>query len=295
MNYLNIHTDVLKSEEFIGAEPVQRATWLSLMAWCATQENGGKIKQCADWGDRKWLSICGVTSAEVKTACGLFSWEADCLALKFYPIEAEKAVKAKRQAGKMGGRPKGSKSKPKPAPTQEGNHMVNHEVKQSETMTETKRKEKEGKEMERNGTEGNFPCPQADEKALLLEIWNLAPSKSRTRSSKKKVFDAWRRVPKSSRPTPLDLITAIKAWASCEDWTKDGGQFAPGLHLWIKDQKWEDLPEGSTPITKPTHDPGPEGWQKAHQELYPDWLVPFEWFHVELWLRDEIQAHLNDQ
>lgn len=62
-----------------------------------------------------------------------------------------------------------------------------------------------------------------------------------------------------------------------------------------KPWNYEDLPEGSTPITKPTHDPGPEGWQKAHQELYPDWLVPFEWFHVELWLRDEIQAHLNDQ
>jgi hypothetical protein len=150
---------------------------------------------------------------------------------------------------------------------------------------------------ERKGREGKGKeqdsCPQADEKALLLEIWNLAPSKSRTRSSKKKVFDAWRRVPKNARPTPLDLITAIKAWASCEDWTKDGGQFAPGLHLWIKDQKWEDLPEGSTPTTKPAHDPGPAGWQKAHQELYPDWLVPFEWFHVELWLRDEILNHLN--
>ena len=151
------------------------------------------------------------------------------------------------------------------------------------------RKGREGKGKEQNS------CPQADEKALLLEIWNLAPSKSRTRSSKKKVFDAWRRVPKNARPTPLDLITAIKAWASCEDWTKDGGQFAPGLHLWIKDQKWEDLPEGSTPTTKAAYDPGPEGWQKAHQELYPDWLVPFEWFHVELWLRDEILNHLNNQ
>ena len=100
---------------------------------------------------------------------------------------------------------------------------------------------------ERKGREGKGKeqdsCPQADETALLLEIWNLAPSKSRTRSSKKKVFDAWKRIPKNQRPSPIDLITAIKAWSSCEDWTKDDGQFAPGLHLWIKDQKWEDLPE----------------------------------------------------
>jgi hypothetical protein len=151
----------------------------------------------------------------------------------------------------------------------------------------------EGKGREGKGKEQDS-CPQADEKALLLEIWNLAPSKSRTRSSKKKVFDAWKRIPKQSRPTPLDLITAIKAWSACEDWTKEGGQYAPGLHLWIKDQKWEDLPEGPTTSTpKPPTDTGPEGWQDAFRQLHPDWLMPAIWYHVDLDIREEIQNHLN--
>ena len=46
MNYLNIHTDILRGVEFIGAEPTERATWIALLGWCATQENGGVIDDC---------------------------------------------------------------------------------------------------------------------------------------------------------------------------------------------------------------------------------------------------------
>ena len=64
MNYLNLHTDFLRSVEYLGAEPIERATWLNLLAWCASQENGGVIENANTWNDRKWLQICGVTKEE---------------------------------------------------------------------------------------------------------------------------------------------------------------------------------------------------------------------------------------
>jgi len=44
MNWINIHTDTLRSEDYLGADPIERATWLNLMGWCCSQENGGMIK-----------------------------------------------------------------------------------------------------------------------------------------------------------------------------------------------------------------------------------------------------------
>lgn len=152
MNYLNIHTDTLKSEEFIGAEPIERATWIALLGWCASQENGGVIWDCHLWGDRKWMSLCGVTSEEVKIASKLYRFEEGNLVVTFYPIDAEELVKSKREAGKKGGRPKKANA-PKPLETKEENHMVNHPenhmVKQNGTMSETKGKEMEGNEKKR--------------------------------------------------------------------------------------------------------------------------------------------------
>ena len=66
MNWININTDTLRSEEYLGAEPVERATWLNLLAWCCAQENGGEIENCREWKDRKWQQLCGVTKTEVE-------------------------------------------------------------------------------------------------------------------------------------------------------------------------------------------------------------------------------------
>ena len=75
MNYLNIHTDFLRSEAYLGAEPIERATWLNLMAWCASQENGGVIENAESWTDRKWQQLCGITLDEVKTISSLYGFK----------------------------------------------------------------------------------------------------------------------------------------------------------------------------------------------------------------------------
>mgnify|MGYP000882679441 CR=1 FL=1 len=72
MNYLNLHTDTLRSVEYLGAEPIERATWLNLLGWCASQENGGRIVGGKDWPDRKWQQLCGVTRDEALTECELY-------------------------------------------------------------------------------------------------------------------------------------------------------------------------------------------------------------------------------
>lgn len=245
MNYLNIHTDILRGSEFIGADPVERATWLALLGWCATQENGGVIEGCKNWKDRQWQQLAGVTAEEVKIESELYGFDGDDLEVYFYPIEAEAAVKAKREAGRKGGRP--LKQKPEnPDEIKEENHMGNHMDKPSgnhmgnhegnHQRNEKKRKEKKRKDI---------MSAEADEldKDLLLSLWNTAPEKARRRSSRKQVADAWKKIPKKDRPEKDVAINAMKAWNECEDWTKDDGNFVQGLHLWLKNEKWLDPPK----------------------------------------------------
>ena len=109
MNWLNIHTDTLRSEEYLGAEPVERATWLNLMAWCVSQENGGVIEGASMWGERKWMQVCGITKAEATLVSKLFKIGSDGnMVVSLYPSEKEEEVKAKREVarenGKKGGR-----------------------------------------------------------------------------------------------------------------------------------------------------------------------------------------------
>ena len=87
------------------------------------------------------------------------------------------------------------------------------------------------------------PLPDEKEKETLLALWENSPKWSRQRSSKKMVFDAWNKIKRSERPTEDELMKAIKAWSNCSEWTRDGGQYAQGLHLWVKAQRWDSLPD----------------------------------------------------
>lgn len=82
-------------------------------------------------------------------------------------------------------------------------------------------------------------CPQAD---VLAKIWNICPSLGKSRSSKKQVADAWRKIPSKDKPDDDALLGSFDEWIRSDDWTKDDGSFVPGLHLWIKNQKWEVTP-----------------------------------------------------
>ncbi len=74
-------------------------------------------------------------------------------------------------------------------------------------------------------------------------LWKAAPPMARTRSSKHKCRQQWLRIPESERPKIAEVINAMRAWSRCWDWKKDGGLFVPGLHKWIAERRWENLPE----------------------------------------------------
>ena len=174
MNYLNIHTDFLRSETYLGSEPIERATWLNLMSWCASQENGGVIENAESWTDRKWQQLCGITMSEVKTISTLYGFEDGNLMVSNYPIEKEAEVKAKRKAGKKGGRPK-KVSTPEPLGNKDikphGSDLLegkdNH---QSETV-KTERKGMEGKGKRIKETPAAPPLPHGEEFARAWASW----------------------------------------------------------------------------------------------------------------------------
>ncbi len=74
-------------------------------------------------------------------------------------------------------------------------------------------------------------------------LWEAAPSMARKRSSKFKCRAAWNRIPSAQRPRVSVLLDAIRAWSRDPEWKKDEGQFVLALDRWIRERRWEDLPE----------------------------------------------------
>lgn len=81
-------------------------------------------------------------------------------------------------------------------------------------------------------------------------LWKAALPKSRERSSRYQCRVAWNSIPKADRPDLEVAVAALRAWNKSEEWSKDGGKFAPGLHLFISRRRWEDVPEVRDPIAK---------------------------------------------
>lgn len=101
MDWLNLHTSTLDSPQFLGCEPTDRATWLCLLRYCAGQENGGVIADCAGWADRKWQQLARVTYGEVKRPCELWHWKGNSLHVWAYPTDKEALVKKLRGNSKV--------------------------------------------------------------------------------------------------------------------------------------------------------------------------------------------------
>ena len=158
MNWLNLQTSVIRSPEYVGCDPVQRATWLNLMIYCAEQENGGVIPDCASWKDRRWQQTCGVTKPEVDDQCDLWSFDGDNLTIWAYPAEKQEEIQKMRESGARGGKKRAenaAKSKEKQDSSSPPSTLPS-----SPPSTERK-----GKEEERNRTLPPTPQGEASESA----------------------------------------------------------------------------------------------------------------------------------
>nr|DAV30937.1 MAG TPA: hypothetical protein [Caudoviricetes sp.] len=146
MEYINIPLYVIRSNEYIGADPTQRATWLSLIAWSCDQENMGRIAGARSWGDRRWMQSCGVMASEVAESCGLFRWDGDDLVISFYPADAQREIERKREIARANGRKGGRKPTPEPIPeTNVGSDVGTQPWIANEAPLESEKKGKEKK------------------------------------------------------------------------------------------------------------------------------------------------------
>jgi hypothetical protein len=91
-------------------------------------------------------------------------------------------------------------------------------------------------------------CREADE--ILKIIWNQTPPMGRQRSSQEKLKSSWLKIPAANRPTKEVITRAMSAWCTSAAWQKDGGQFVPGIHRWIENRQWENIPTNQTASTK---------------------------------------------
>lgn len=128
MNWLNLELTTLRSEQFLGSEPVERATWLCLMAYCADQENGGVIDGADEWGDRKWMQLVGVTAKETRAPSLLWHWKGSNLALWGYPVDKQSEVQRLRSQAKNAARKRWGNAKAMPQGMPKGNGSGNAEV-----------------------------------------------------------------------------------------------------------------------------------------------------------------------
>lgn len=96
-------------------------------------------------------------------------------------------------------------------------------------------------------------------------LWKAALPIARLRSSKLQCRQEWERIPVQDRPKVQQAIDALYQWNRCHEWKKDGNQFVPGLHRWIKLRQWENVPDDvreaasryrntPKPLPKPTGD-----------------------------------------
>lgn len=173
MRWLNIEIANLRSPAFVGAEPVERATWLSLLAYCADQENGGVIADCRSWKDRQWQQTCGITQAEAHQECQLWEWDGDSLCVAFFPLEKQAEVQTKRDAGRRGG---SVKSEAKTQASRINGAKRNPSTTQAETQAQPKLepngKERKGMESNGRGKEvGRVTAPQRANSYLLDEAF----------------------------------------------------------------------------------------------------------------------------
>ena len=149
MDWLRIHTKTLRGPEFVGSEPIVRATWLSILAYCVDQENGGIIPNSKEWGNRRWMQTIGVTLDEISDDTELFRWVDSDLHISFYPMsDQEKCVKNRENAkagGKASGKARAQANGEANASSESGNSVeqrqrqsrVKEELEQSESRADT--------------------------------------------------------------------------------------------------------------------------------------------------------------
>jgi len=222
MDWLNLHTSVLDSPEVIGAEPIERATWLMLMRYCIGQENSGRIIGAKTWGDRKWQQIVRVTLSETQATTQLWGWDGEDLVVTHYPLEKEKIVKGARVGGQ-------AKTQAKTQASRTNGQGGGRPKTQAITQGKTQQKGREGKG---NGMEGKRA-------ALHEAIRQAYPRRTHVRETLTEIEKACRRA-----EDPDEVLNGTVAVArAVEGWTENERlQFLKIPPAFFAGDHWRDDP-----------------------------------------------------
>jgi hypothetical protein len=74
----------------------------------------------------------------------------------------------------------------------------------------------------------------------LSRFWERLPAKARERSSQVRCLNVWTN--KKLEPIGDEVIDGLEAWKQSAKWTKDGGEYAEGAHIWLANQQWCNKP-----------------------------------------------------
>jgi hypothetical protein len=262
MLWLNLQTSIIRTPEYVGSDPVVRATWFNLLVYCAEQENDGVIQNCEAWKCRQWQQTCGVMLEEVQAESALWEWNDGSLIVNLYPSSKQSEVQNNREAGTQGGR-KTSQAKAEAArlngskggrPKSQAETEANPSTTEAEKPNNQSDNPTEGNGREWKGMEGNSPKPPEGAEgvlALTLDVegqdqprdeyapdfaafWNAYPRKK----SKGDAWKVWQRL--KCKSLLQQILTAVKVQRQTHDWTKDNGQFIPYPASWLNDRAWED-------------------------------------------------------
>lgn len=186
MNWVNLKVSTLRHPDYVGCEPVQRATWLNVLTFCTEQENGGRIEGARAWKDRQWQQTCGVMLSEVNSAAPLLTWEGEALIVWQYPVEKQQEVIERREVakenGKLGGRPKNQRENPHVTNGKPTSVSGNNRHCPPRPKAEREGKEKENrKENSPKPPDAEPPAPEKDAKPktpealAVAELFNRRP------------------------------------------------------------------------------------------------------------------------
>ena len=206
MEWLNIHISTLRSPEFIGSNPTERATWLCVLGYSVEQENGGKIVGGATWKDRQWQQACGVTLREIRSADKLLKAEGVDLMVNGYPLAKESHVRQARKVAMAG------------AMARWGNDAETHAEKMPtgiETAMPFGNAEGKGREQEGKGT-GTAPAPASIDDQKRAHLLKLGAEMSRAGTD---LFPEWKKAIKGLKS--LDVEEIFKAAAPGISWPSE--------------------------------------------------------------------------
>jgi hypothetical protein len=124
VRFAAVTTEFLRRPPAAFAPGSALGTWLRVYAYAAEQETGGLLKGFRSLNDRQLLALAQVTCDELDeaVAVGLLRADGDDLSVEGYDLIGEAKVRAARENGALGGRPRKNPAKPSGKPN--GNRAV---------------------------------------------------------------------------------------------------------------------------------------------------------------------------